>query len=199
MRIMGRFAALAAGMALVSASAVAATAPAQAAKATGSITMTLESELAYIITDDHWMGVKPARVGIEPTGSPFPGPTVVFPVSFEDGFFKVRGKGGLALGPGSISAKRPMIGATPEQLARKTARVYLTVGNGNMVMSPFYVKGFEKVGTDTEGFVLWAGALHATKNKKVLRDFNGFSGLSGTKALKPGQELGTLRLEVKAS
>jgi hypothetical protein len=199
MRTMGRLAALAASVALVSASAVATTAPAQAAKATGAITMTLKSDLAYIVTGEHWVGVTPARVGIEPSGSPFPGPTVVFPVSFEDGSFKVRGRGELALGPGSIRAQKPLVSATPKQLAKGNARVSFLVGNGNMLMAPFHVRNLEKVGTDTDGFVLWSGDLRATKDRKTLRDFNGFSGLTGSKALKPGQALGTLRIEVKAS
>lgn len=199
MRVMGKLAAVAASVALVSAAAVAGTAPAQAAKAKGAITMTLTSDLAYIVTDQHWVGVKPARVGIEPSGTPFPGPTVAIPISFEDGFFKIRGKGELALGPGSIQARKPLVSATPEQLAKGKARVSFLVGNGSMLMTPFHVKNFEKVGTDTEGFVLWSGDLHATKDRKTLRDFNGFSGLTGSKALKPGQALGTIRIEVKAS
>lgn len=198
MRIMGKFAALVASVALVSASAVAVSAPAQAAKAKGAITITLDSDLAYIVTGQHWVGVKPARVGIEPAGTPFPGPTVRFPVSFEDGTFKVRGKGALALGPGSILARMPLVGATPEQLAKSQARVDFLVGNGSMPMTPFVVKNFEKVGTDTDGFTLWMGDLHATRDKKTLRDFNSFSGLSGGKALKPGQSLGILRLEIKS-
>lgn len=199
MRLLGKVAAVIASAALVSAGAVAASGPVQAAKATGAITMTLKSDLGYLITEDHWVGVKPARAGIEPAGSPFPGPTVVFPVSFEDGFFKIRGKGELALGPGSIRAQKPLVSATPQQLAKGKARVSFLVGNGNTLMTPFHVRNFTKVGTDTEGFVTWSGTLLATKDKKTLRDFNGFSGLTGGKALKPGQVLGTIRTEVKAS
>jgi hypothetical protein len=47
--------------------------------------------------------------------------------------------------------------------------------------------------------VRWTGDLHATKDKKTLRDFNGFSGLTGNKALKPGQALGVINIDVKAS
>lgn len=199
MRYTKMLVAAAASVALASGAAIAATGPAHAAKATGSITMTLKPGLAYVITGDHWVGVKPARTGIEPAGTPFPGPTVTFPVSFEDGAFKVRGKGELALGPGSISARKPLVSATPDQLARGKAQVSFVVGNGNLLIVPFYVKNFEKVGTDTEGFVRWTGDLHATKDKKTLRDFNGFSGLTGNKALKPGQALGVINIDVKAS
>lgn len=205
MRITGRFVAVAASLALVCGVTVAGTGPAQAAKATGTITITLHShsphhvDLAYMIKGQHWVGVKPARTGIEPAGTPFPGPTVVFPIAFEDGFFKIRGKGGLALGPGSIQARKPLVSATPEQLDKGKAQMSFLVGNGNMLMVPFVVKNFEKVGTDTEGFVLWAGDLHATTDRKTLRDFNGFSGLTGKKALTPGQALGMIRIEVKAS
>ena len=190
---------VAATVALVAGGVIAGAGPAQAAKATGSITMTLKPGLTYLITDDHWVGVKPARTGIEPNGSPFPGPTVSFPISYEDGAFKIRGTGELALGDGSIRAQKPLVSATPEQLAKGKARVSFLVGNGNTLMVPFHVKKFIKVGTDTEGFVLWSGILHATKNKKTLRDFNGFSGLTGDQALKPGQTLGALRITVKAS
>ena len=199
MRIMTKTAALVASLALASGAILAGAGAAQAAKATGSITMTLKPGLAYVITGDHWVGVKPASTGIEPAGSPFPGPTVMFPVSFEDGAFKVRGKGELALGAGSIRAHMPLVSATPDQLAKGKAQVSFLVGNGNTLMVPFYVKNFEKIGTDTEGFVLWTGDLHATMDKKTLRDFNGFSGLTGSKALKPGQSLGILNVEVKAS
>ena len=199
MRLTNKLVAVAASVVLASGAVVAAAGSAQAAQATGAITMTLKPGLAYVITGDHWVGVKPARTGIEPAGSPFPGPTVTFPVSFEDGAFKVRGKGELALGPGSVSARKPLVSATPEQLAKGKAQVSFLVGNGNLLMVPFYVKNFEKVGTDTEGFVLWSGDLHATKDKKTLKDFNGFSGLTGNKALKPGQALGVINVEVKAS
>ena len=199
MRLKRSIAALVTGVALATASTVAVSGPAHAAEATGSITMTLKSDLAYLITGDHWVGVKPARVGIEPSGSPYPGPTVVFPVRFEDGYFKVHGKGALALGPGSVLARQPVVSASPDELAKGKARVsFMAVGNGSMAMAPFYVKNFEKVGTDTKGFTMWMGDLHATKNKRILRDFNGFSGLTGPKALKPGQVLGTIRVEVKA-
>lgn len=199
MRLSKTLLAIAASVVLSSGTVVAAAGPAQAAKATGSITMTLRPGLSYVITGDHWVGVKPARTGIEPAGSPYPGPTVTFPVSFEDGAFKVRGKGELALGPGSIRAHMPLVSATPNQLAKGKSRVSFLVGNGNTLMVPFYVDNFEKVGTNTEGYVLWTGDLHATKNKQTLKDFNGFSGLTGSKALKPGQKLGVLNVEVKAS
>lgn len=198
MRLTTKLAAVAASIALASATVVTGAGVAQAAKVTGAITMSLKPSLTYIITGDHWVGVKPATSGIEPAGTPYPGPTVSFPVAFEDGAFKVRGAGQLALGPGSIRAQKPLVSATPQQLARGTAKVSFLVGNGNMLMAPFTVKNFEKVGTDTEGFVLWMGDLHATKDRRVLKDFNGFSGLTGKKALKPGQALGVLRVEVKA-
>ena len=200
MRFITKMAAIAATVALATgAVTVAGTGAAGAAQATGTITMTLKPGLAYVITGDHWVGVNPARTGIEPSGTPYPGPTVTFPVSFEDGAFKVRGKGELALGDGSIRAQKPLVSATPDQLAKGRAKVSFLIGNGNTLMVPFTVKNFEKVGTDTEGFVLWMGDLHATKDKKTLKDFNGFSGLTGKKALKPGQELGIIRVEVKSS
>ena len=189
--------AAAASMSVVFAGTVVSATSASAEEVTGSMTITLKSELAYLVTDDVWTAIKPGRVGIEPAGMPFPGPTVVFPLSFEDGWFKVFGKGGLALGPGSVEATKPVVTQTPSQSKKKFARVSFVVGNASRAESPFYIKNFKKIGTDTEGFTLWKGNLFFTKDASVAKTWNELSGLKGNQQLQAGQALGIIRIEIK--
>jgi len=196
--LLRKAAVLGVGIALVSSVAGVTATSASAEAVKGTMTITLKDDVAYLVTDDVWSGIGSARVGMEPAGSPYPGATLAFPLSFEDGWFKVYAKGGLALGPGGIPAMKPTVVQTPEEAKKKFARVYFTVGQASRLESPFYVKRFKEIGTDTEGFVLWKGQLYVSKDASVVKAWNELSGLKGGDRLKAGQHLGILRLEVKA-
>lgn len=208
MRLMATFGVMTAGVALASSSVVAIAGPTQAAMpskrvpAKGTITMTLKPTFAYLITDRHWVAKGRARVGIEPSGTPYPGPTVVFPIVSSDVKARViHAQGGLLLGGSGIPVTGPTLRAKePSRTARDlvpipgSTTLCLDTMKGTTARCPFDGRDYALVGTDARGNSVYEAELYATTDAAVLSEFNDMSGLTGTQALKPGQRLGTLRV-----